>query len=111
MLLSDLVGANVVSTDGRELGRVHDLLLVRDGPVGARGLAGLRLQSLAVGRRWLGTKLGYTQGTVRGPWLLRAVFARPPLLVPWTAIVHRDPGRIVVDTSRLDASAGASLDR
>ena len=37
MLLSDLLGVPVVTIDGDELGRVHDVVLVQDGPMGATG--------------------------------------------------------------------------
>jgi hypothetical protein len=102
VLLSDLLGARVVTTEGRELGHVHDVVLVQDGPMGANGRAGLRLHSIAVGARSFGSRLGYSQGTVKGPWLLRRLLHRPPRLVSWTAIVQRDQHRIVVDPS-LDA--------
>ena len=101
MLLSDLLGVQVVTADGDELGRVHDVVLVQDGPVGANGRAGLRLHALAVGSRSLGSQLGYSQGTVTGPWLLRRLFHRPPRLVPWPAIVQRDDEHIVVDPALL----------
>jgi hypothetical protein len=104
MLLSDLIGVNVETTTGQDLGRVRDVMLVQDGPLGARGQAGLRLHALSVGTRSFGTRLGYTQGTVQGPWLLRVLFAREPRLVPWPAIVHRDKERIVVDAERLNAT-------
>ena len=99
MLLSELLGVQVVTTTGEELGRVHDVVLVQDGPVGANGRAGLRLHAIAVGARSLGSQLGYSQGTVKGPWLLWRLFHRPPRLVPWPAIVQRDQHRIVVDPS------------
>jgi hypothetical protein len=103
MLLSELVGVNVVTTDDEELGRVHDVLLVQDGPIGANARAGLRLHALAVGSRAFGSQLGYTQGTVEGPWLLRKLLSRPPQLIPWSAVLRRDEHRIVVDASALDA--------
>ncbi len=99
MLLSDLLGVQVLTADGDELGRVHDVVLVQDGPMGANGRAGLRLHALAVGSRSLGSQLGYAQGTVQGPWLLRRILHRPPRLIPWLAIVARDDERIVVDPS------------
>jgi hypothetical protein len=102
MKLSELVGTTVVTSAGEELGRVHDVLLVQDGPVGAGGSAGLRLHALAVGRRAFGTQLGFNQGTVEGPWLLRKLFSRAPVLVPWTAVVERDDERIVVDAAGVD---------
>ena len=103
MLLSDLVGVQVVTTTGADLGRVHDLVLVQDGAMGANGRAGLRLHALAVGRRSFGAQLGYAQGTVRGPWLLRRLLQREPLLVPWNAVTARNAERITVDAARLDA--------
>jgi PRC-barrel domain protein len=103
MLLSDLLGLTVITTAGEELGQVHDVLLVQDGPLGARGQAGLRLHALAVGTRSFGTQLGYAQDIVKGPWLLRKLFARAPQLVPWNAIVSRDRDHIAVDASRIGA--------
>jgi hypothetical protein len=102
MLLSELLGATVETTTGEVLGRVHDVVLVQDGPVGARGQAGLRLHALSVGTRSFGARLGYSQGTVQGPWLLRLLLRKEPRLVPWRAIVHRDGDRVVVDAGRLD---------
>lgn len=100
MLLSELLGVQVVSSTGDDLGRVHDVLLVQDGPVNARGQAGLRLHALAVGKRSFGAQLGYAQDMVKGPRLLRVLFHRSPELVPWSAIVRRDEKRIVVDAAR-----------
>ena len=102
MRLSELLGTTVVTTDGETLGRVHDVMLVQDGPMGSLGTAALRLHSLAVGKRSLGAQLGYSQGTVEGPWLLKQLFARPPRVVPWRAVVDRDRERIVVDPDRFD---------
>jgi hypothetical protein len=104
MRLSELVGIAVVTTDGEQLGRVHDVLLVQDGPVGAQGTAALRLHALAVGKRSFGTQLGYAEGTVEGPWVLRKLLARPPVLVPWDAIVDRDRDRIVVERRAYEAA-------
>ena len=99
MLLSDLLGGEVVTADGDGLGRVHDVVLVQDGPMDAHGRAGLRLHAIAVGPRSLGSQLGYAQGTVQGPWLLRKLLHRKPLVIPWTAIVERNAERVVVDRS------------
>jgi hypothetical protein len=101
VLLSDLLGVPVLTIEGDELGRVHDVVLVQDGPMGASGRAGLRLHAVAVGSRSLGSQLGYAQGTVQGPWLLRRLLQRPPRLIPWLAIVERDDHRIVVDPTLL----------
>ena len=107
MRLSELVGTEVVTTGGERLGRVHDLLLVQDGPLGAGGMASLRLHALAVDRRAVGSRLGYFQGTVDGPWLLKVLFGRKPVLIPWAAIVKRSADRIVVDPARMaDSGVG-----
>ena len=103
MLLSELLGVPVVTTDGDELGRVHDVVLVQDGPIGANGRAGLRLHAIAVGRRSFGSRLGYAQDTAHGPWLLRRLLRRPPRLLPWPAVVRRDEHRIVVDPTLVPA--------
>ena len=102
MLLSEVLGTPVVTTSGDDLGRVRDVLVVQDGPLGANGHARLRLHALAVGTRSFGTQLGYTQGTVRGPWILRVLWRRAPRMVPWTAIVQRHRDRIVVDETKLE---------
>jgi PRC-barrel domain len=102
MLLSDLLGVPVVTTDGDELGHVHDVVLVQDGPMGSNRRAGIRLHAIAVGSRSIGSQLGHAQGTVEGPWLLRRMLHRPPRIVSWSAIVQRDEDRIVVDPTRLE---------
>jgi sporulation protein YlmC with PRC-barrel domain len=96
MKLSELLGREVVTVDGKSLGKVHDVLLVQDGPIQANESAALRLHALAVGRGSYGTKLGYTQETVRGPWLLRRLLHREPTIIPWRDIVSRADGPLVV---------------
>jgi len=96
MKLSELLGRDVVTVDGVSLGKVHDVLLVQDGPIQANQSAALRLHALAVGRRSYGTKLGYTQGTVSGPWFLKRLFHREPTIIPWHDVVSRGDDRIVV---------------
>jgi hypothetical protein len=103
MLLSELLGVTVSTAEGEQLGHVHDVVLVQDGPMGANGRAGLRLHALAVGRRSFGARLGYVQGTVQGPWLLRRLLTRRPRLVPWSAIVQRHEDHIVVDMGLVPA--------
>jgi sporulation protein YlmC with PRC-barrel domain len=96
MKLSELLGHAVVTADGKSLGKVHDVLLVQDGPIQANQSAALRLHALAVGRLSHGTKLGYTQGTVAGPWLLRRLLHRSPTIIPWRDVISRDDDRIIV---------------
>ena len=89
MRLSDYLGCEVVGADGRRLGHVLDARLVADGPpLGAFGPA-LRLHDLIVGRGSLGARLGLDRERVRGPWLLKVLFARRQLhRVPWDAIAE-----------------------
>ena len=104
MKLSDLLGREVVTSDGTSLGKVHDTLMIQDGPLLAGGTtAAFRLHGLAVGRRAFGAQLGYYQGTVNGPWLLQWIFRHRPTIVPWTAVVSLEgDDRILVDATRLD---------
>jgi hypothetical protein len=101
MRLSELLGREVITTDGETLGKVREVLLVQDGRLLSESAAAFRLHGLAVGRRAVGAQLGYSQGTVHGPGLLRRLFGPQPTIVPWTAIVNRDEERIVVDAARL----------
>ena len=99
MRLTDLLGLEVVSTDGRLLGKVHDALLVQDGALTSGTDASFRLHALAVGRGSIGARLGYSQGLVQRPRLVKRLFGRRLLLVPWAEIVERDEHRITVASS------------
>ena len=107
MKLSELLGRQVVTNTGDALGRVCEALLIQDGPVRAgTATAAFRLHGLAVGRHLMGARLGYYQGTVEGPWLLKLLFRRPPRIVPWGAVVSLDVDDcIIVDAARLEAPA------
>jgi sporulation protein YlmC with PRC-barrel domain len=87
--LSELLGAEVVDEHGHTVGKVHDIRLVQAGPhPGGVGPA-LRVEGLLVGRRALGARFGFDRGTVRGPWLLKAVFGAPGhdgRYLPWDRI-------------------------
>jgi hypothetical protein len=104
MKLSELLGRQVVTTTGEALGTVCEALLIQDGPLlPGTASAAFRLHGLAVGRHMLGVRLGYQQGTVEGPWLLKRMFGRSPQIVPWDAIVALDTdGAIIVDGGRLE---------
>ena len=74
MRLSDLLKSDVVDSQGRRVGRVHDARMVRDGPEqGAFGPA-YRMQGLIVGAGSWGSRLGYDRGEVKGPWALKKLF-------------------------------------
>jgi hypothetical protein len=87
--LTDLLGAEVVDRTGRSAGRVHDVRLVQDGPMLGRFGAGLRVEGLVVGRRAIGTRLGYERGEMRGPLPVKLVAAwlrRDGRYVPWDRV-------------------------
>ena len=97
MNLSDLIHAPVVDRDGTRLGRVEDVCLVQDGPPLLPFGAALRVDALIVGRHNIGTRLGYNREGVKGPWLLRTIFAaleRRARVIPWEAVESWD-GRVV----------------
>ncbi len=74
MRLSELFGCEVLDSEGRRVGKVHDARMVRDGPAqGAFGPA-YRMQGLIVGAGSWGSRLGYDRGEVKGPWALKKLF-------------------------------------
>jgi len=89
MRLSELMQAHVIDPDGNDLGSVDDVRLVQDGPVLQPFGAAFRVEGLVLGRRAIGTRLGYHRGDVVGPWLLRTLFRwlqRRAKYVPWEAV-------------------------
>jgi sporulation protein YlmC with PRC-barrel domain len=100
MRLSDLLESEVVDRNGDRIGHVHDVRLVQDGPpIGTWGAA-LRLEDLVVGRGSVGTRLGITRPQMKGPWVLKLLFARQRasrVLVPWGRVREVGEGRISAD--------------
>jgi hypothetical protein len=89
MRLSELLGAEVVDEHGHSVGKVHDIRLVPAGPQPGGAGPALRVEGLLVGRRALGARFGFDRGTVRGPWLLKAVFGalgHDGRYLPWDRI-------------------------
>jgi hypothetical protein len=102
MNLSDLLHSEVVDADGVRLGSVDDVRVVQDGPLLLPFGAAFRVEGLMIGHRSVGTRLGFTRGGLRGPWLLRAIFAafeRRAKYVPWDAVASWD-GEVVRVTKR-----------
>lgn len=92
-LLSELLQSEVVDSEGRELGKVDDVRLVQDGPIRPGFGAALRVDGLVVGAGGLAVRLGYHRNQVRGPALLKAIFAtleRRARFVPWELVGEWD---------------------
>jgi hypothetical protein len=108
--LSDLLGSEVVATDGRKFGQVEDVRLVQDGPLLLPFGAALRVDRLVVGTRRVGTRLGYNRGGLRGPALLRTLFGvteRRTHNVPWEAVREWDGRTVLVDADLLASEVAA----
>jgi sporulation protein YlmC with PRC-barrel domain len=96
MRLSELLDHDVVDEAGNDLGIVHEVHLVQDGPQVAGGAQSLLLHGLYVGRGSVARRLGYIRGIVRGPLPVRLLLAHGRVrYVPWARV--RDIGdRITV---------------
>ena len=76
MRLAGLLGTSIVDRSGRDLGKIHDVRLVKDGPsIGSFG-ASYRVHSLLAGTPSVGARLGLQREEVKGPWPLTAFFRR-----------------------------------
>ena len=105
MRLTDLLGAEVVDRAGRSPGRVHDVRLVQDGPLLGGFGAGLRVDGLVVGRRCIGTRLGYERGRMHGPLPVKLVagwLRRDGRYVPWDRVEAVTEHRIHISGSAED---------
>jgi sporulation protein YlmC with PRC-barrel domain len=107
MLASELLGLDVVDVDGRDLGRVDDVRVVRDGPYVEGFGNAMRVADLVVGPGGVAVRLGYVRHGVRGPALIRWWAKRAErrcLLVPWERVATIGDGRIQL-------TPGGALDR
>ena len=100
MRLSELLDSEVVDRNGERVGHVHDVRLVQDGPPLGTWGSSLRLESLVVGSGAIGTRLGIASPAMKGPWILKLVFARQRasrLIVPWDRVQSVGDERVTVD--------------
>ena len=103
MRAADLLGADVMSADGRRLGEVLDIRLVQDGPLLGADCA-LRLDGFVVGKRRLSAHLGYDRAGVRGPALVAAVVRRLNAgnrYLPWAEVSRLEAGTVHAATTDL----------
>lgn len=103
MLLSDLIGREVIDVDGQRLGHVLDTLLVQDGRVIGGFGAQLRLEGIALGKRSAAIRLGYHRANVRGPAPVRIVmehFARRARYATWDQIDVIDDDQVRLNCRR-----------
>jgi len=90
LMLSDVLGAEVVDESGRRLGHVHDLRIVRDGaPAEPDQAPPYRVEGLIVGRRGLHARLGLEAAR-------RAEPLRRGEPLAWEDVVELGERRIVV---------------
>lgn len=73
MRLSELLRSRVIDSEGEDLGRVHDVRFVDDGPLLGDFGSALRVDGLIVGGGSLGIRLGFHRSKVKGPWPLKAL--------------------------------------
>ena len=103
MRLSELLRCTVVDVDGHEVGRVHDVVLVQDGPPQGDWGAALRLESLMVGTGSIGTRLGVDRPGVDRPRLVSMWFARRKrYVVAWDTVAERTDDRITLTCRTAD---------
>ncbi|MEU0337492.1 PRC-barrel domain-containing protein [Streptomyces bobili] len=94
MKATDLLGAEAVDTDGRSLGRVHDVRLARsayDTP--------WYIDAVIVGPSALAYRLGYAEHTVNGPKILASLarrLGRRNRSISWRQVISVQHRRLVV---------------
>ena len=97
MRLTDLLGSEVIDRTGRAIGVVTDVRLVQDGPVLGEHEAAFRVHGLVMGRSSIGAHMGFERRNVRGPWMLKRLFAwieGTPRYAEWNLIRSIEPHRV-----------------
>lgn len=105
MRSTHFLGSDVFDVHGQELGSVHDVRLVQDGPrIGSFG-DGFRVRALLLGPTAIGARLGFERGQLRGPWPLDALFRaihRRMLVATWDQVAAIEEHRIRLSVARDD---------
>ena len=106
MRLAELLGCRLYDRDGTELGTVHDVRFIADGPpYEGTGKPSYRLAALIVGSSAVGHRLGYVQHEMKGPWPLPWLFSRlgrRSYLVDWDDVTRFERPRIEVRSRASD---------
>jgi sporulation protein YlmC with PRC-barrel domain len=105
MRASDILESRVVDTEGQKVGQVHDIRMVREGPVQGVFGPGYRAQALVVGPAAIGVRLGFDRTNMDGPAILKRFFQwihRKGRLVDWSLIESITESEIRVRVRRED---------
>lgn len=97
MILSDILGSRVHSSEGSYLGRVADARFVLDDPPPGQLLAGARLLGILVSPHSAGSFMGYERQDVNRPWpwaQLLEWWHRGSFLVLWEDIEAMGPEKV-----------------
>ena len=97
MKATDILESVVIDAEGMQLGQVHDIRAVREGPV--QGVFGpcYRVQALVIGPTAMGVRLGFDRTSMHGPAILKRLFRhihRNGRLVDWSLIESMGAGEI-----------------
>jgi sporulation protein YlmC with PRC-barrel domain len=116
MRLAGFLGKSVLDRSGRDLGAIHDVRLVQDGPVIGSFGASYLVHSLMAGTPSIGVRFGLHREELKGPWPLKALFERMHagiLTVPWNAIwsIEEEVVRIRSIVHVGERELGLDLDR
>jgi hypothetical protein len=97
----------VIDSAGKDVGHVHDVRLVQDGPVVGSFGASFRLEGLIVGKGSVGTRLGYDRSAMKGPFVLKRLFAgmRSVKFVDWHNVTAIEGNKIHIDVEAERLSA------
>jgi hypothetical protein len=99
MRLSDLLGSQVVTRTEQQIGRIHEVRAVQDGPLQGAFGAALRIEGLIVGRGSAATRLGLDRRDVKRLAAIQAILQRlhgRRLYVEWSDIIAIEQGRVIV---------------
>jgi hypothetical protein len=105
---SDILESVVLDADGQEVGQVHDIRMVREGPIQGVFGPGYRVQGLVVGPAATGVRLGFDRSNMDGPALLKSLFRRihrHARLVDWSLIETMTEGEIRLRVRRKEILA------